>query len=402
MQNFNFPHDILSKILNSPSHIDSDNDSLSKSLEKSNQFNLNDSNDLSFPSNYLENHNTNDKTLSKKTKREEINNTKKKINNEKIEKENKKKKLVIKNDLNKNFEKSNDKNDLNNNELKNQILEEKKVENKEKIKLENNNNFIIYEEKEKEKKELKKKESIESIIFKKEKNIIKEKEEKEEVENEEEKEKENNNNKYKHFIKFGRKTQKEKDKGNKGNHTRDSEDNKIRKIKSFFGKSLYFFLKNNLSGYELLKLDISINKDLKKEFNENLLNRTIKDIYMNSKISEKYRHYDPNTNKILINKIYNEKNEISVIKILNLTYREVFEIFIRKIKNNKINPELKEKIKGTNILDNNKFKDIESMINKIKEDEKNKNGNIYQYIKDIKSLCINFENWFGKKIGRNR
>ena len=364
--------------------------------------------DFSITNYNLGNQNSyNNSLLSKKMKRDEIN-TKKIENNIEIEKEDEEKEFFFKNDLNENFENLNNINDLNNKEIKEVLLIEIKEENienqKEKEKKEKifeNNIKLGLNDKEENKKEKVKKE----LKFKIEKKVCIDKKKNSFLSLKEKKEKEfklkiknNLNNPY---PQFGRKSQEEKDKGSNGNHTRESEDNKIRKIKSFFGKNLYLFLKNSLED-ELLKLDISINKDLKKEFNEKLFNRTIKDIYMNSKISDKYKHYNPDTNKILINKIYKEKKETSVIKILNLTYREAFAIFIRKIKNNKISPELRKKIQGTNILDNNKFKDIESMINKIKEEEKNTNGAINEYIKDIKRLCINFESWFENKIGRNR
>ena len=204
---------------------------------------------------------------------------------------------------------------------------------------------------------------------------------------------------------FGRIKKEEKDKGNNGNHNRDSEDNKMRKIKSYFGKSLYIFIRDNfIENNEFLKLEISINKNLNKKFNEDLFNMTLKDIYFNYEISNKYVHFDKDTNKKLINKIYEEQKEIVVIKILNLTYIEAFDIFRRKIKKEKdLNPELKNKINGTDILDNKKFKDFDCFIEKIREEEKNnKNGDIEEYINDIKRLCLNFEEWFGQKIGRNR
>ena len=204
---------------------------------------------------------------------------------------------------------------------------------------------------------------------------------------------------------FGRIKKEEKDRGNNGNHNRDSEDNKIRKIKSFFGKSLYIFIRDNfIEKNEILKLEISINKDLNKDFNEKLFKMKLKDIYFNYKISEKYIHYDKDTNKKLINKIYKEEKEIAVIKILNLTYIEAFEIFRRKIKEEKdINQELKNKINGTDILDTTKFKDFNCFIEKIIEEEKkHSNGDIEEYINDIKRLCLQFEEWFKQKIGRNR
>ena len=209
----------------------------------------------------------------------------------------------------------------------------------------------------------------------------------------------------KKITKFGRKKQEEKDQGKNGLHTRDDEDNKIRKIKSYFGKEIYNFIKGSfIEENEFMKLEISINKKLKKEFNEGLFKMKLKDIYYKYGISVKYVHYDKDTNKKLINKIYKEQKEIAVIKILNLTYIEAFDIFRRKIKEEKdINQELKNKIIGTDFLDNKKFKDFDCLIEKIREEEKkHNNGDIEEYINDIKRLCLHFEEWFSEKKGRNR
>ena len=209
----------------------------------------------------------------------------------------------------------------------------------------------------------------------------------------------------KKITQYGRKKQIDKDQGQKGLHTRDDEDNKIRKIKSYFGKDIYCFIKESFidKSNEFMKLEISINKNLKKEFNENLFKMKLKDIYYNYEISEKYIHYKKDTNKKLIDKIYEEQKEIAVIKILDLTYIEAFDIFRRKIKEEKdINQKLKNKIIGTDFLDTKKFKDFDCFIEKIRKEEKNKNSDIEEYINDIKSLCLHFEEWFKKKIGRNR
>ena len=203
-------------------------------------------------------------------------------------------------------------------------------------------------------------------------------------------------------IQRGRKRKEEKDRGINGSHTRDSEDNKILKIKSYFWKSLYSFIRDSfIENNEFLKLEISINRNLKKKFNEDLFKMKLKDIYSNFKISEKYRKSKKDINKKLINKIFKENKEKDVIKILNLTYIEAFNIFRRKIKD--IKPELKNKINKTNFLDNKKFKDFDGFLEKIREEEEyNNNGDIEEYINDIKRLCLQFEEWFKQKIGRNR
>ena len=131
---------------------------------------------------------------------------------------------------------------------------------------------------------------------------------------------------------YGRKTDKEKKSGNKGKHTKKDKDNQMRKIKAFFGKSLYKYLKNSfIEETDLLKLEIDINKNLKRDFNLNLFERTLKDIYSKSNISFKYKLKNVETNEELINKIFREKKEKEVMKILELTYGEAFEIFRQKL-----------------------------------------------------------------------
>ena len=211
------------------------------------------------------------------------------------------------------------------------------------------------------------------------------------------------NNRKKNTL-CGRKRKEEKKKGINGSHTRDSEDNKILKIKSFFWKSLYSFIRDSfIENINFLKLEISINRSLKKEFNEDLFKMKLKDIYSKYKISDKYVHYAEDTNEKLIKKIYKENKETVAKKILNLTYIEAFDIFRRKIMGKDISPELKNKIKGTDFLDTYKFKDFDGLIEKIREEEGENNiGDIEEYINDIKRLCLQFEEWFKQKIGRNR
>lgn len=205
----------------------------------------------------------------------------------------------------------------------------------------------------------------------------------------------------------GRKTDEEKRNGKKGIHTKDSEDNKIRKIKSFFGKSLYKFIKNSFKeDTDLLKLTIKVNKSLKKDYNERLFKRKLRNLFIETKISDKYKLKNVTTNEQLIKKVYNERKDTAVIRILNLTYMDAFNIFRRKLKkNSKLNPELKKKIEGTQFLDNNKFNDVETFFNKIYKQELQKGENIEdinEYIKNIKNLILNFEDWFAYKVGRNR
>ena len=68
-------------------------------------------------------------------------------------------------------------------------------------------------------------------------------------------------------------------------HTKFDEDNIIRKIKTFIFKYILNLLNNSLNDetQEFYPLESELNENLKKDLNEQLLNRTIRDIYENSK-----------------------------------------------------------------------------------------------------------------------
>ena len=196
----------------------------------------------------------------------------------------------------------------------------------------------------------------------------------------------------------GRKSDEEKKKGKKGAHTKESQDNIMSKIKTFFQNGIYNYLLK-ITKEDLLKLDSNVNSRLKKEVNLNLLNKTLKDIYIETNISPKYKNKKVKTNEELINRIYKEEKKIEAIKILNLTYGEAFEIFSRNLKpKEELNTELKRKIAGTNILNPKFFKDANMFI----ETEKNKTKDNMEYIDNIRRLILEFKNWFENKIGRNR
>ena len=128
------------------------------------------------------------------------------------------------------------------------------------------------------------------------------------------------NNEYNNQVQkkqYGRKSRDIKLMGVKGNHTKIDNDNMIRKIKSFFGKSLYKYLNRSFIGEEqLLKLNIDINRRLKQDFNVKLFDMKLKDIYLESDISDKYKYKTKEDNIKLINKIYKEQKENIKFNIL--------------------------------------------------------------------------------------
>ena len=112
---------------------------------------------------------------------------------------------------------------------------------------------------------------------------------------------------------------KRKDSLTEGKHNKFSHDNIIRKIKSIILHIVYLFINDKIKeiyknepGYdkekdELKKIEQSqvINSDIK--FNQNFLNETLEHIF-SVNISHKYKKYNLEHNKNLINRLLNDKN----------------------------------------------------------------------------------------------
>ena len=116
----------------------------------------------------------------------------------------------------------------------------------------------------------------------------------------------------------------------KPKHDKFNEDNIMQKIK----KSIFYYILDNLNKslkYEIYKfypLTKEININLKKDFNEKLLNRTIRDIYMKSDLNKRYININ-DLNRTLIKKIYAQKIEKDTINILDKKFKEILD-YIRE------------------------------------------------------------------------
>ena len=165
----------------------------------------------------------------------------------------------------------------------------------------------------------------------------------------------------------------------KGNHTKFIDDNMMRKIKCHFFNNVNNILNDSLidKSKTFLKLDNFINENLKRNYNMELMNKTFKDIYQNSKISNKYKKKNDENNRQLIEKIYLEKKEIETMKILDKTYIQLFDELIE-----------------------NKLDEFCAEI--LKKEEKN--GLPYEqssiFLEKMKKLCNNYKSWFESKRGR--
>ena len=170
----------------------------------------------------------------------------------------------------------------------------------------------------------------------------------------------------------------------KSKHDKLSDDNKIRKIKGFLLEYILKKLNESIkfSNNRFRPLNKTMKESLKKSENVALLDAYIKDIFSNTKMN-KVSEKKGESNKKLIEKIYEENIEIDTIRILNLKFRDA----LNQIKKN-----------SNGLLDMIKDKEI-----RIQNNRKNKeNFNIEKYMDDIKILLEGYEGWFDDKKGRDR
>ena len=128
-------------------------------------------------------------------------------------------------------------------------------------------------------------------------------------------------------------------------HNRFSNDNVKRKLKALFHKYII-----NLLNYLIQKrfkntkmkfvyLNSKITKDIGIEFNRSLLNQKIKDIIVN--VSKKYN--DKEHNKKCIKYIESQNDNEEIIKILNMTYKDLYEqYYLNSNENNSVNNSFNE------------------------------------------------------------
>jgi len=138
----------------------------------------------------------------------------------------------------------------------------------------------------------------------------------------------------------------------------------------------------------------------------------MKDIFSEIPITTKNKKSHKFENKFIIKKLYEEREEKKIIQILDLSFRELFIIFRSKLNFDEDIEALEtisKKIQGLDLLDNNNYKDINYLIDQIK----NKNVNLIEdsdieifednhekYTQDLKYFCCIYEQWFNKKIPR--
>ena len=179
--------------------------------------------------------------------------------------------------------------------------------------------------------------------------------------------------------KRGRKTKKFS-KNFKSNHNKFTEDNIMRKIKTNLLEFIVYKLNSSLldKKKKFLKIDKTLSENLNRDFNVKLNKRTLLDIFANTPIIKKYKRIgDKYFNAYLIKLILDENKEKETIKLLNLTFIEMINLIREE--------HLSE------FLDNieNKEKDIDDSYSN-------------EYMKDLKKILMDYNNWFTQKRGRVR
>ena len=115
-------------------------------------------------------------------------------------------------------------------------------------------------------------------------------------------------------------------------HSKFSNDNIKRRIKGLFNNYIIILLNDLIkkklkkTKIKFFKINIKITKDLGIEYNRSLLEKPIKEILVN--VSNKYQ--DKNNNKNCIKFIQEQKDNEDLIKILNMSYKDLYSNYYLK------------------------------------------------------------------------
>ena len=205
---------------------------------------------------------------------------------------------------------------------------------------------------------------------------------------------------------------KKKSDNNKRKHNKSCGDNIIIKIKGYFFTFIRDITKNNFINKTLYfrKLPYKFISELSKKFNVRLMNMQMKDILSEIPITTKNKKSHKFENKFIVEKLYKEEKEKKVIQILDLTFRGLFIIFRRKLNliKDKIDLEIiSKKIEDLDLLKDNNYKDINYLIDQIRNKSKNMDedsdteiteDDYEKYIKELRYFCCIYEKWFKNQI----
>ena len=180
-------------------------------------------------------------------------------------------------------------------------------------------------------------------------------------------------------------------------------DNILMKLNRYCFRFIYDIIHKNLISKIFYLKKLSLIGFHHYMLNERIFKMKISDILSEPKYNRTFNNVVDDHNRKIIDKIYEEKKERSVIKILELTFEELFIIFRRKLNDSedmKKLEEIKNKIKGLDLLENNdKYKDIQYLIKNIKNKSYYTVSN--DYIENIKKVCLDYEKRLYAKNNKN-
>ena len=216
----------------------------------------------------------------------------------------------------------------------------------------------------------------------------------------------NNNNFYNKRQKCGRKTEKESD----DVHDEFKADNIIRKIKVHTLQDeiinlINDYLKNKkLKKKKLFKLLPEEIECLKRDKNLIFMNLTLKDIYRNNPIGEKYNNNKSMNNQILIDEIYTRNDLIELQMLLNLTFFEFYQIYTYRVTGKELSEDLYNKMNDIALFNEVYFIGIELFIENLAEKQKKKGiseDDVNRYINEVKKVIGEYKEFFENKKGRS-
>ena len=111
------------------------------------------------------------------------------------------------------------------------------------------------------------------------------------------------------------------------------------------------------------------------------MEKTLKDIYSETKIGKKYLKKRADNNKKLIEEIYSNNEYIELQKLLNLTFIEFYDIYTHKVTKKDLDENLLQKMNNISFFNSTNFQGIEAYIDKLAEKESD------EYIKEFKYYC---------------
>ena len=166
-------------------------------------------------------------------------------------------------------------------------------------------------------------------------------------------------------------------------HTKYSDDNILRKIKvKFFQKLIKYINKKIESKYngivKILKpLKGEISQDNTINFNRQLMDSKLKDIFANNELNGKFKLCEKDYNKNVIDGIY-QNNIQELINIFELTFLEAFNIF-----------------RNANETEFSDFEKLNIVVDELKLKE-----NDNSYIDKFQNVAMDFENYYLQKKAR--